>query len=216
MSGRDEAREAAFEKRLGRPRATGTGEAAEPGLTATMLVMPTPRRPGTWPGWRCWRIINHIHPTAASTVHVDSGSPCLHHSQRPVVGSIMLLEFSGRITVSTNENETVRFLNPPEPYPFSPDRSSPPERWLELSLQEYVDGPHGWIQWKGTDVCIDLRCACGELHHFDGYFAYKLLMPCGRLYVLGTQIPLFLLKNPTREDLSGAIKIEEDEEDDAN
>lgn len=118
----------------------------------------------------------------------------------------------------TNEDETVRFLNPPKQYEFGEERA--PERWLELSLQRYVDGPNGWIQWKGTNVCIDLRCACGELHHFDGEFAYKLLMPCGRMYVLGTQIPLFLLENPTEEDLRWAktygLVVGEDEEDDAN
>lgn len=23
------------------------------------------------------------------------------------------------------------------------------------------DKPHGWIQWKGTDVCVDIYCKCG-------------------------------------------------------
>ena len=34
------------------------------------------------------------------------------------------------------------------------------------------DGPHGWIQWKGTDVCIDLHCECGSHGHVDGDFVY--------------------------------------------
>lgn len=34
--------------------------------------------------------------------------------------------------------------------------------------------PHGWIQWKGTDVCMDFHCECGEANHYDGYFAYQI------------------------------------------
>lgn len=30
-----------------------------------------------------------------------------------------------------------------------------------------------FIQWKGTDVCIDLYCPkCGRHNHFDGFFAH--------------------------------------------
>lgn len=30
-----------------------------------------------------------------------------------------------------------------------------------------------YIQWKGTDVCMDLQCPdCDELNHYDGGFAY--------------------------------------------
>ena len=31
-----------------------------------------------------------------------------------------------------------------------------------------------FLQWKGTDVCIDIHCPCGEHLHFDGYFAYTI------------------------------------------
>ena len=58
--------------------------------------------------------------------------------------------------------------------------------------------PHGWIQWKGTDACMDIRCECGALHHFDGYFGYTLRLPCGRVvhvaqHVKLTPIPAELL-----------------------
>lgn len=43
--------------------------------------------------------------------------------------------------------------------------------------------PYGWIQWKGTDVCIDLNCKCGNLAHFDGDFMYFIQCPyCDRIY----------------------------------
>jgi hypothetical protein len=34
-----------------------------------------------------------------------------------------------------------------------------------------------FIQWKGTDVCMDVFCQCGAQHHFDGDFAYAV--QCG-------------------------------------
>lgn len=34
--------------------------------------------------------------------------------------------------------------------------------------------PYTFIQWKGTDVCLDFHCRCGASGHFDGDFAYNL------------------------------------------
>ena len=52
----------------------------------------------------------------------------------------------------------------------------------------------GWIQWKGTDVCIDLDCVCGASGHVDGDFMYQLLCPeCGRRYLAGANIKLIEL-----------------------
>ena len=48
-----------------------------------------------------------------------------------------------------------------------------------------------FIQWKGTEVCIDIRCPCGETSHFDGGFAYYLRCPsCGAIYEMGTQVKM--------------------------
>ena len=45
--------------------------------------------------------------------------------------------------------------------------------------------PDAFIQWKGTDACLDLYCTCGEQFHFDGYFAYELTCGnCGQTYEL--------------------------------
>lgn len=39
------------------------------------------------------------------------------------------------------------------------------------------------IQWKGTDVCLDMYCDCGVDTHFDGYFASALECgECGKKY----------------------------------
>lgn len=34
-----------------------------------------------------------------------------------------------------------------------------------------------FVQWKGTDVCLDFWCACGAHIHYDGDFAYHLQCP---------------------------------------
>lgn len=54
--------------------------------------------------------------------------------------------------------------------------------------------PYGWIQWKGTDVCIDLRCACGHSGHVDADFFYYYRCPaCQRLYAVGQNVKLIAL-----------------------
>lgn len=40
-----------------------------------------------------------------------------------------------------------------------------------------IEGPHAFVQYKGTDICMDFHCGCGEQFHFDGYFAYAV--ECG-------------------------------------
>lgn len=46
-----------------------------------------------------------------------------------------------------------------------------------------------FIQWKGTDVCLDFYCPCGVHGHLDGDFAYHVMCPaCGQVYEMGTQV----------------------------
>lgn len=46
-----------------------------------------------------------------------------------------------------------------------------------------------FIQWKGTDVCLDFYCQCGAHCHLDGDFAYYVKCPhCGAIYEMGTQV----------------------------
>ena len=50
---------------------------------------------------------------------------------------------------------------------------------------------HGWIQWKGTEVCIDIHCKCGYLGHFDGdFFYWYKCRKCGRYYSVGQNVVL--------------------------
>lgn len=43
--------------------------------------------------------------------------------------------------------------------------------------------PQTFIQWKGTDLCMDFLCECGAHCHFDGDFAYCVKCPhCGDIW----------------------------------
>ena len=59
--------------------------------------------------------------------------------------------------------------------------------------------PWVFLQWKGTDACLDFHCLCGNenessgVGHFDGYGAYYLkCMRCLRVYELPTDLKLEL------------------------
>lgn len=59
------------------------------------------------------------------------------------------------------------------------------------------EGPHAFIQWKGTDVCMDVYCKCGQPNHIDGFFAYNVkCRHCGAMY---TCIPYVTLVEITVE-----------------
>jgi hypothetical protein len=69
----------------------------------------------------------------------------------------------------------------------------------------------GWIQWKGTDVCIDIHCACGHHGHFDGDFMYYYECPaCKKVYAAGQTIKMIPLTeeqtNFVKGDRAGVIK----------
>lgn len=51
--------------------------------------------------------------------------------------------------------------------------------------------PHAFIQWKGTQACMDVRCACGASLHADKDFLYALGCPhCHRVYETPMHLPL--------------------------
>lgn len=53
------------------------------------------------------------------------------------------------------------------------------------------DGPHAWIQWKGTNVCADIRCSCGNDTHVDDWFCYSVKCgKCGRLWGMDPNVTL--------------------------
>lgn len=46
-----------------------------------------------------------------------------------------------------------------------------------------------FIQWKGTDVCLDFYCPCGAHCHLDSDFAYFVQCPhCESVFEMGTQV----------------------------
>lgn len=70
-----------------------------------------------------------------------------------------------------------------------------------------VPRPCTFIQWKGTDVCGDFYCLCGDQFHVDGEFAYAVQCPhCERRYELSSRVEL--REMPTGESWEGCeIKV---------
>lgn len=61
--------------------------------------------------------------------------------------------------------------------------------------EQYTDQPHGWVQWKGTDVCMDVHCKCGYHSHIDSDFAYHVKCPqCKTVYMCNGHIELIELE----------------------
>lgn len=77
---------------------------------------------------------------------------------------------------------------------------------------------HGWIQWKGTQVCMDVHCKCGAHCHVDADFAYFLKCPhCQRVYATGCNVKLIELNEEQRKHVESGqtcepITVEPDEE----
>ncbi len=62
----------------------------------------------------------------------------------------------------------------------------------DIDSERVKDQPHGWIQYKGTDICIDLHCNCGAHLHFDGDFLYAFTCgECSQTYELGANVLLY-------------------------
>lgn len=78
----------------------------------------------------------------------------------------------------------------------------------ELQVPWDDDAPHGWVQWKGTDVCMDVHCTCGALFHVDGDFCYAVrCRDCGQAYAVNGNVRL----HPVDE-WDGCKPLEDDSE----
>lgn len=66
---------------------------------------------------------------------------------------------------------------------------------------EVTKGPHGFVQWKGTEVCMDVHCSCGELTHVDADFAYTIR--CGACEKLWAVCPNVRLVEISEAELEG-------------
>lgn len=65
-----------------------------------------------------------------------------------------------------------------------------------FDLDKEISDPHAFVQWKGTDICMDFHCECGAHCHFDGYFAYCVKCPhCGTVW----QMPAHLFPRKADE-----------------
>ena len=63
---------------------------------------------------------------------------------------------------------------------------------LAIESPDFEGEPHIWIQWKGTDVCCDIHCACGAHLHHDGDFMYFIQCPhCSQYWEVGTHVRLY-------------------------
>lgn len=57
--------------------------------------------------------------------------------------------------------------------------------------EKFANVPHGWIQWKGTEVCMDVHCKCGKSFHIDATFAYNVKCPeCETIYAVNGHVEL--------------------------
>ncbi len=86
---------------------------------------------------------------------------------------------------------------------------------LKIETPLFAGRPHGWIQWKGTNVCIDLHCSCGEHLHYDGDFLYYFLCPhCDKLWEMGTHIPIYEVAADKRSEVLALSCVKHPDKDD--
>jgi len=71
-----------------------------------------------------------------------------------------------------------------------------------------LDAIQGFIQWKGTDVCIDIHCSCGGSSHFDGDFMYYIECPhCGKVWKANTEIEFTAVSKKEAEENKNVVQI---------
>lgn len=76
------------------------------------------------------------------------------------------------------------------------------EVMLSILHRDELPKPFGSMQLKGTDLCIDVHCICGEHSHFDGMFLYFFQCPkCQRIYGVGSYIRLYELSESERNNI---------------
>ena len=85
----------------------------------------------------------------------------------------------------------------------------PDERQWDLDAEH--PETNAFVQWKGTDVCMDFRCECGDGGHFDGDFAYAVRCNgCGTVWEMPSNV--FLRKSQRPEEFGGVVSPEADDE----
>lgn len=73
--------------------------------------------------------------------------------------------------------------------------------------------PSNYIQWKGTDVCMDFYCQCGVQSHIDDDFTYYVQCPaCGQIYKMGDEVSMTPVDSLPKEVHPSACKVGETSE----
>ena len=85
------------------------------------------------------------------------------------------------------------------------------EEHYKQTYSKSPEKPCGWIQWKGTNACIDLHCSCGDHTHLDEGFLYYFECPkCKQVYALDPNVRLIPLDDENTKfvkvDRPGLIK----------
>lgn len=76
-----------------------------------------------------------------------------------------------------------------------------------------MDPPYGWIQWKGTDVCMDTYCPCGHHGHIDAEFAYNYrCQKCDTIYSVSPFVRLRKVDDEDRAEIERGCGIISDDE----
>ncbi len=71
-------------------------------------------------------------------------------------------------------------------------------------MSDFIDNhdkqkaPYAFIQWKGTDVCMDFECVCGGRCHFDGFGLYTVRCDhCGAAWEMPCYVTPRLANDPS-------------------
>jgi hypothetical protein len=72
---------------------------------------------------------------------------------------------------------------------------------LDKVYDEDDEFTYGNIQWKGTDVCMDISCKCGHYGHMDAGVFYSYECPeCKRKYAVGRTVKFIELITEEEKD----------------
>jgi hypothetical protein len=75
-------------------------------------------------------------------------------------------------------------------------------------IEEDPPAPCAFIQWKGTEVCMDFYCECGTQHHIDAMFVYGVKChECGAIY----EMPAFVIPRKV-EKFDGCLHVTQPDE----
>lgn len=73
--------------------------------------------------------------------------------------------------------------------------------------------PHALIQWKGSEICMDVRCECGAFGHLDASHTYYVRCAhCGRTYKVNPHVQLVEVQKEDEEAVAEMHRMPEPRE----